>query len=264
MNSFYCSINISKQAIHRLIDRRMQHNQECSLILNIVAKVRADHPTLSCRAMYYKINPISMGRDAFEDMCYQYGYKTEQVRSKHRTTDSSGVIRFENLTIGINLTAINQLFSSDITYFEINEKFYYITFVMDCFSRFILGYSVSSRLTTEQTTLPALTQAIKKRGNTIPENIILHSDGGGQYYDKEFLKLTNKYKMRNSMCEFAWENGKAERINGIIKNNYLKHYDIKSFAHLVEKVDLAVSLYNNDRPHKSLKYKTPKHYENIY
>ncbi len=67
--------------------------------------------------------------------------------------------------------------------------------------------------------------------------------------------------MRNSMCEYAWENGKAERLNGIIKNNYLAHYTIKSFEQLRKSVDRAVSLYNKDRPHKSLKYQTPMQYE---
>ena len=64
------------------------------------------------------------------------------------------------------------------------------------------------------------------------------------------------------MCEYAYENGKAERINGIIKNNYLKHQDIRSFDQLKNVLDRSVSLYNNDRPHKSIGYKTPQEREN--
>ena len=64
------------------------------------------------------------------------------------------------------------------------------------------------------------------------------------------------------MCEYAWENGKAERINGVIKNNYLKHRSIKSFAQLVKEVDRSVSLYNSDKPHKALQRKSPVTYEN--
>jgi transposase InsO family protein len=125
-----------------------------------------------------------------------------------------------------------------------------------------LGSEVSKRLTTEHTTLPALHQALAIRSNKIPENMIFHSDGGGQYYDKEFLKCTQAYKIRNSMCEMAYENGKAERINGIIKNNYLKHCKINTFDELRKNVDRVVSLYNNDRPHKALKYKAPIFFEN--
>jgi len=171
------------------------------------------------------------------------------------------VIRFENHLAGLVLTNVNQALSSDITYFDICGKFHYITFIIDCYSRMILGYSVSKRLTTEQTTLPALQMAIKARGGKIPPGTIFHSDGGGQYYAKEFVSITTKYQMVNSMCEYPWENGKAERINGTIKNNYLKHLKIKTFDELIKNVDHSVSLYNEGRPHKSLKYLSPLAFE---
>lgn len=93
-------------------------------------------------------------------------------------------------------------------------------------------------------------------------NLIFHSDGDGQYYDKNFLLFTAKHEIRNSMCKHAWENGKAERINGIIKNNYLKHRKINVFEQLVKEVDRGVQLYNNEKPHIILNRKTPIHYEN--
>ena len=171
------------------------------------------------------------------------------------------MIRFENHLAGLELTNVNQAFSSDITYFEICGKFHYITFIMDCFSRMILGHSVSKRLTTEQTTIPAIQMAIKSMRGKIPTGIIFHSDGGGQYYSKEFVSITAKCKLVNSMCEYPWENGKAERINGTIKNNYLKQLNIKTFEELIKNVDHSVSLYNEERPHKSLNYLTPLAFE---
>ena len=261
LNMFYRSLSISKQAVHQLLERRMSDNEQTGYLSNIIAQIRSDHPTLSCRAMYYKINPEGIGRDAFEQLCYELGFYVERHVNKHRTTNSSGVIRFDNLLSSLVLTGINQAWSSDITYFEITEKYYYITFILDCYSRRILGYKTSKRLTTEETTLPALLQAIAIRGGKVPENIILHSDGGGQYYDKQFLKCTTKHKFKNSMCEYAYENGKAERINGTIKNNYLRHYSIKTFEELQHSVDRAVTLYNTDRPHKALKYMTPVCFE---
>lgn len=254
-------MQISKQAIHQYIDRQLQHHEIEAYLYKLVIDIRKDHPTMSCRSMYYKINPEQIGRDKFEYLCQVWGLVSLQKPCYIRTTDSSGVVRFENLISNLVLTNINQLFSSDITYFEINEKFYYITFILDCYSRRIIGQSVSKRLTTEQTTLPALLMAIKTRKNEILEGVIFHSDGGGQYYDKEFLKLTGKYKMKNSMCEYAWENGKAERVNGVIKNNYLKHYRINSFEQLVKSVDQAVTLYNSEKPHKALKYMSPIEFE---
>ena len=181
-----------------------------------------------------------------------------------RTTDSQGVIRFDNLTIGLKLSGINQLWVSDITYFEVYRKFYYLTFILDAYSRLIVGYSVSKRLFTEQTTLTALEMAISCRKGIDLTGTILHSDGGGQYYDKEFLKKTQSLGIVNSMCEYPWDNGKAERINGVIKNNYLRHRSIGSFSELVKEVDRSVKLYNEEKPHKALKRVSPLTFEKMY
>lgn len=244
-----------------MLERRMQAQEETNYLLRIIAEVRKDHPTLSCRAMYAKLNPQCMGRDAFESMCLQHGFSSERSIGRPKTTNSNGVIRFDNLLLDMKLTTVNQAWVSDITYFDVKGQYYYITFIMDAFSRLIIGHSTSKRLFTIQTTLPALQMAIKTRKGLIPEGLIFHSDGGGQYYEKQFLRLTVKHKMRNSMCEVAYENGKAERLNGTIKNNYLRHFDIQTFEQLTEYVDRSVALYNTDRPHKSLGYKSPIDFE---
>lgn len=257
---FYNILNTSKQAIHFKLNRLLKEQEEQTYLYDIVLEIRGDHPTLSCRAMYHKIMPQMLGRDAFEDLCKTWGFASSRPINYCRTTNSYGVTRFDNLLVDNKITAINQAFVSDITYFEL-DRFYYITFILDAHSRYILGYSLSDRLTTEKTTLPAFKMMLKNRQNNLPEGIIFHSDGGGQYYDKEFLKLTPKYGFRNSMCKEAYENGKAERINGTIKNNYLKHKTIENYAQLVKELDRSVSLYNNERPHKSLNYKTPLYVE---
>jgi transposase InsO family protein len=207
-----------------------------------------------------------MGRDAFEDFCREEGLMSKKVKNLRRTTDSTGVIRFDNLLKGMTLTDINQAWQSDITCFEINGKFCYITFIEDSFSRRILGYSVAKRLTTEQTTLPALQMAIKlwNRENTMIAGVVFHSDGGGQYYDKAFLKQTQKAGIINSMCEYPWDNGKVERLNGVIKNNYLIHRDINSFEELKKEVDRTVLLYNKEKPHIELQRKAPNEFEKDY
>jgi len=114
--------------------------------------------------------------------------------------------------------------------------------------------------------LPALRKAIKSRIdlNISIHALIFHSDGGGQYYDKDFLELTKKHQIRNSMCQYPWENGKAERINGIIKNNYLIHRVIHSFEELQKEVDRSVLLYNTEKPHSKLQRKSPIQFENEY
>lgn len=257
-------IGISKQGYHQWLERRIKTQSEQKQLLLIIHQLREQHPTMGCRDMYYKLQPSSMGRDAFESFCREENLMVERVKNWRRTTDSSGVVRFDNLTEQLQITTINQLWQSDITYFELNNKFYYLTFIIDAYSRRIVGHHCSKSLSTETTTLPALKMAINLRCEDDLRGLIFHSDGGGQYYDKAFLKLTAQHQIKNSMCEYAWENGKAERINGVIKNNYLIHRDIKHFEQLSKEVDRSVLLYNSDKPHIALKRKAPIMFENEY
>lgn len=266
MNALYRSLGISKQAVHQKLERRIRMKKEQFNVLNLVYEIRSDHPTMGLRDMYYKLDVQTMGRDAFESLCKQHGLQSRKIRNYRRTTDSRGVTRFDNLLKedDFRLDGPNQVWVSDITYIQVKDRFYYITFIMDAYTRRIVGYHVSKRLTTESTTLPALKMALKTRRNVNLNGLILHSDGGGQYYDKDFLLMTGKYKIRNSMCEQAWENGKAERINGVIKNNYLIHKSINSFEELEKELDRSVQLYNNDKPHCKLKRMSPVMFENNY
>jgi hypothetical protein len=266
MNTLYKSIGITKQGFHQNLNRWLFKKSEQGQLLLLIYQLRQDHPTMGLRDMYFKLQPKHMGRDAFEYFCKEERLSIARPKNWSKTTDSSGVIRFENLILNINLSRINQVWQSDITYFEVNGSFYYITFIIDSFSRLIVGYSVSKRLTTQQTTLTALKMAVKyrKKQNQNLDGLIFHSDGGGQYYAKEFLEFTTKHNFQNSMCKTAWENGKAERINGIIKNNYLRYRDIKNFTDLQKEVDRSVKLYNYEKPHICLQRKTPIEFEKVY
>jgi len=266
MNALYKSVGVSKQAFHQMMGRGQMIRSEQLQILMLIYQIREDHPTMGARDMYFKLSPQTIGRDRFEEFCREEGLMVEKVKNWRRTTDSTGVVRFDNLLANLCLTAINQAWQSDITYFETGGRFYYITFIEDSFSRRILGYSVSKRLTTEQTTLPALKMAINIRNKEkmLIKGVVFHSDGGGQYYDKEFLMLTQKAAIVNSMCEYPWENGKVERLNGVIKNNYLIHRNINSFNELKKEVDRTVSLYNNEKPHIELQRKSPNEFEKNY
>ena len=266
LNKLYQSIGLSKQAFHQRMGRYLQERSIEEQILMLVYRVREDHPTMGLRDIYFKIAPIGIGRDRFEMLCKQSGLMVERIHNWRRTTDSSGVIRFDNLLIELVINKPNQVWQSDITYYELNGRFYYLTFIIDAFTRVIVGHAVSERLKTEQTTLPALKKAIKSRIdlNMCIRELIFHSDGGGQYYDKDFLLLTKKHNIINSMCQYPWENGKAERVNGIIKNNYLIHRIINSFEQLQIEVDRSVLLYNTDKPHSKLQRKSPIQFEKEY
>ena len=248
--------------MHKQLHKDQQQHEIKAQLIYLIMQIRMDHPTMSLRSMYYKIKPEGIGRDRFEFLCTDWGLMLEKKKNYRVTTDSSGVIRFPNLIASIKLTRINQVWVSDITYYEMNDRFYYLTFISDMFSKMIKGYSVSSNLRTVNTTIPALRLALKLF--RLEQDLILHSDGGGQYYSTEFLAITSSFGITNSMAKAAYENPQAERVNGIIKNNYLKHWNPKQEWQLLKMVDKSVYLFNYEKPHKSLKYSTPYEFENKF
>ena len=262
MNQLFKAMGTTKQSFHQYHNRLLIKLEHESYLVYMIEQIRKDHPSMGMRDMYFKLSPSRIGRDAFEELCRVHGFTVSRKKNLKKTTQSNGVKRFDNLAMGLELTEPDQLWVSDITYYEVAGRFYYITFVLDVFTRRILGHSVSKRLFTEVTTLFALKMAIKTRGKTKYKGLIFHSDGGGQYYDKEFVKLTEDLDILNSMCKYAWENPYAERINGTIKNNYLQYYQIDNYDQLVKAVDRAVKLYNYEKPHKGLKRLTPIQFEN--
>src|SRR5436190_5983928 len=250
---------MSKQSFHQKLDRQLLVLEETEQLLVLVQQIRLDHPRMSSRQMYRLIRPSHLGRDRFEAFCFENGLKVSVKRSYRRTTNSLGVTRFENLLVGRELTGVNQVWASDITYYQIDDCFYFLTFILDLYSRVIVGYSVAVNLSTSSTTIPALEMSLKNR--KIQAGLIFHSDGGGQYYCKTWLQLTSAHKIRNSMCESPYENAHAERINGIIKNDYLNGYGPTNYMELVTMTRKAVTKYNGEKPHSSLGQLSPFNFE---
>ena len=233
MNLIFKISGISKQRFHQWLDRISRRKEEQMQLLPIVKQIRADHPRLSSREIYFMLKPQTMGRDRFEAFCFSNGLKVAVVKSKYKTTDRLGLIRFPNLLLSAQeLTGVNQVWVSDITYFFMGTGVYYLTFITDLYSRKIVGYTASMTLRTEDTTLPAIRMALKNRYINLNSEMIFHSDGGGQYYCKEFLQLTSHFGMRNSMGKCAYDNPHAERVNGTIKNDYLIPYQPETFEEL--------------------------------
>jgi transposase InsO family protein len=216
MNEVYRFAGTTKQNVHQRLNIQLKRREEKGQLRVILGQVREDHPGMGCKALYRKVKPLTMGRDKFYEFYRSHGFGIVPKRSFKRTTDSSGVVRFPNLVKDFELTGINQIWVSDITYYEMNGNFYYLTFVMDQYSRRIIGYSASATLRTVDTTVPALKMALTRITGDEVIKPIIHSDGGGQYYSKDFLRVTNGC-LRNSMCETVYENPYAERINGTIK-----------------------------------------------
>lgn len=260
MNEVYRWLGTTRQNMHQRLNRELEREEEKEQLKIILRQVREDHPEMGCKMLYKKVETETMGRDKFFEFYREHGFKIIPAKCFRRTTDSTGVIRFPNLIKDRELTGINQVWVSDITYYEMNSKFYYLTFIMDQYSRRIIGYSASKTLKTKDTTVPALKMALNRIKGVEVVKPIIHSDGGGQYYSKEFLNLTRGL-LRNSMCENVYENPHAERINGTIKNNYLKSYNPTDFNSLNRKLSKAVYMYNHEKPHSSINYFTPVEYE---
>lgn len=254
----YRVIGISKQSFYQMLKRRKNKYEEQEQLIPLINEIRRDHPRMSARDIYLKLQPSCMGRDQFERFCMDSGYRIKKIRNYRVTTNSLGVTRFPNLIKNIEVTRVNQVFVSDITYFDIGPATYYITLIMDLYNREIVGWSASDNLRTESTTLPALHRTITERGKARIKGSIMHSDGGGQYYCNEFKGLTKDLGIINSMTEEkVYENAHAERLNGIIKNNYLYPYGPTNMASLKKLLDKAVKMYNTGKPHKALGKLTP-------
>ncbi len=262
LNKFFDVTGTTKQAFHAKLDRLMAKKEAIAQLELVVSEVRKDHPGMNLRDLYLIIAPDFIGRDAFERYFLAMGYGVKMKRAFRRTTDSSGVIRFDNLIEDIELNDVNQVWVSDITYYRIGNVFYYITFIMDLYSRLIVGHAVSRGLRTEMTTLPALERGLKTRGARKLSGLIFHSDGGGQYYSTKFKKLTAEVGILNSMGVSVYENPNAERLNGVLKNNYIRHYAPKNYDQLVKQTIKAVRMYNTQKPHSSLNKMNPVAFEN--
>lgn len=258
MNQIYRAIGISKQNIHQRMSRELTHQDEKAQLTELVEQVRQDHPEMGAKVLYTKLKPVNMGRDRFLDWYREQGFTIRPRKNWRRTTDSSGVIRFANLSDSVELNGVNQFWVSDITYFEMADRFYYLTFVMDRYSRKIKGFHASSTMSTEDTTIPALKMAMRELSPG--QRPVIHSDGGGQYYSRSFLNLTDG-RLINSMGKTAYENPHAERLNRTIKNSYLHHYRPDSEKQLKLSLRKAVRMYNEGKPHMALKGKTPQQFE---
>jgi putative transposase len=273
----YAYIGISRQGFYQYEQKKTVFVAISQQVIAYAETIRKNHPRMGARNMYLKMSSApecqdwfsQIGRDKVETILLNNGFRIKKIRAFHKTT-VRGFFVFDNLIKGLEINRINQVWVSDITYFFVVEvgkvTHYYLTFIMDLHSRHVLGYAVSMNLTTEATTLPALEMALKTRNistqNQI-EGLILHSDGGGQYADKNFLAKLRALSIQSSMGKEAYENPNAERLNGTIKNDYLIPWHVESFSLLNLLTARAVKLYNSDRPHSALKGLSPVEFEKL-
>lgn len=240
------------------------------VVLSLVREIREKLPRLGGRKLYHLIkkdmdkNGIKIGRDGLFALLREHSLLIRQRKNKMRTTHSYRWFnRYDNLVKAITITAPKQLWVSDITYVRTQKGFKYLSMITDAYSRRIVGYHLSNDLSREGC-VRALKMALQIATPT--EGLIHHSDRGSQYCSQEYTRLLSKNGIRISMTQTyqPLDNPIAERINGIIKGEFLETAKLLNLEDARKKLKVAVSRYNNMRPHDSLMMATPNqwHFKN--
>ena len=251
MNALYRELNLTKQAVHSYKKKQDLFDRELEQLVIQADIIKSEHPGCGVEKLYYTLMPNFLGRDAFCEIFLSLGYGVRRIKNYRRTTIPSH-INYPNIIEGMLLDRPYQVLQSDITYFEIAGKFYYLVFIIDVFSREIIGYQSSDNLRAEAN-LKALRMALSKAGKYSIS--IHHSDRGSQYGSQAYRDLLKANQIEISMGECAQDNAYAERVNGIIKNEYLRYWSIDSERKLKSKLTKAVKHYNNQRKHRAFKMK---------
>ena len=262
MQSVYLLNGVSKQGHHQALQRENAWQSKTVFYLALMHQIREVHPAMGLRTMYEMSCPEGIGRDAFILLGLQAGFRLQYVPNPIRTTYSIPSRRYANLLEGREFTDVNQLWTSDITYFFFNNRYYYIVLIMDVYSRRIVGWSVADNMRAENN-VAALRMALILRGvNNYHQKLVHHSDRGAQYTSDIYTDLLKEYGIEISMCQEVYENTHIERLNGTIKNQYLKHYPIPNVTALGYYLNKAVETYNHKRPHQAKDRMTPVQFEN--
>jgi len=255
---------ISRQAYYQGLKEKEKEVFSSEILVQKVKGIRINHPKMGTRKLFIKLkefiynNNIKIGRDSFFDLLSNNNLLIRKRQRSVRTTYSNHWLRkYSNLIKDYAPNKANQLYVSDITYWRIETGFVYVSLITDAYSRKIVGYNVSKTLEAKGS-IDALKMAIKE--NKVTENTIHHSDRGIQYCSAKYILLLKENNCKISMTESGdpRDNAIAERINGIIKNEYLNNYQIANINDAKELLKIVVKLYNEDRPHSSIGNYTPK------
>jgi putative transposase len=233
------------------------------LVLELVRRERARQPRLGARKLLWLVGSelseagVLMGRDRLLGLLRREELLVRRRRRGARTTDSRHGFRiYPNLARSLELRGPHQLLVSDITYVRTMEGFLYVSLVMDAFSRAIVGHDCSDSLEMEGV-LRALSMAIGQ----LPAGhaAMHHSDRGCQYCCGAYIERLKEHGLSISMTEenHCYENAKAERLNGILKQEYGLGQTFANKTEVGVAVREAVALYNHHRPHTALGYRVP-------
>lgn len=259
-------LGVTKQAWYSYHQRSFEEAVDNDRTLECIHQIRVDMPKLGGRKLQIVLKrdySIDIGRDSLFTLLREQDLLIKQRVHKTRTTFSDHGLRvFPDLRKNFVPNGINQLWVADITYIWLGKEdgFHYLFLITDAYSKKIVGWTVADNMRHENA-VAALRMALKqcRKG----DGPIHHSDKGLQYCAKAYVAILNRHKMPVSMTEGydPRNNGIAERVNGILKEEFLKHESVNA-ANLKETVDRIIGIYHTKRPHASLGMLTPEQVHN--
>ena len=238
----------------------------CDAVVRQVQEVRLRQPRLGTRKLHHLLRKqwqaqgIALGRDALFGVLGRARLLVPTKRAYHKTTHSHHRFRRHPNLLKPGPQQVvaerpEQVWVADITYLPTQQQCVYLSLVTDAYSRKIVGWQVHDSLQTEGVR-KALEMALRGRQSRLP--LIHHSDRGIQYCAEPYQALHHRHGIRCSMTDGydCYQNALAERVNGILKGEFLlqRPQDLQQAWCMVEQ---SIAIYNRERPHLSLKYRTP-------
>jgi putative transposase len=254
---------MSRQNYYKERTARLRRAVDEELVVELVRQERCRQPRLGVRKLHHKLSGelqeagVAIGRDRMFEILGSRGLLVARLPKAPRTTMSRHALPvFRNLISGAETTAPNQIWVSDLTYIRTMEGYEYLSLIMDLHSRKVVGFNCGEDLSTAGC-LKALDQAL----DDVDEDSkpIHHSDRGCQYCSHEYVQRLTERGLPVSMTEqnHCAENAAAERLNGILKQEYALRTEFKTRAQARAAVRQAVMMYNYERPHTCLELQTP-------
>lgn len=238
----------------------MNEHVEEGVVLKIVDAIRKDEPRVGTRKLHARLRNVGrvIGRDKLFSLLRRKDRLIKRKKSYSKTTYSQHSYAVApNLVRAMTVTKPGQILVSDITYIRMaRQEFAYLFLVTDMFSRMIMGFHISRDLS-HYSALLALDNAIQRLGNVA--GTVHHSDRGCQYCCHEYLEHLEQHRMLASMTDesHCYQNAIAERVNGILKDEFNLDAVFENFEQLRRVVTRAILVYNTKRTHWSLRLKTP-------
>lgn len=260
---FACTLfGLDRQVYYRRIKSKKEKQSVATVVVSMVLEIRQAMPRIGAKKMYHLLNNdlkhLKTGRDKFIDILRANHLLIAPKRSYHITTNSHHRFRkHQNQVLDLQIQRPEQVWVSDITYIGKRENPCYLSLITDAYSKKIMGFNVADNLNTKSS-LIALKNAIKQRKNK-ELSLIHHSDRGLQYCANEYQNILNKNNIKCSMTQNSdpYENAVAERINGILKQEFNIDKFNKQLPITKILVKNAIDIYNAKRPHYSNYMLTP-------